>query len=338
MNESSVPGQSASDIAPDSKYGFYGRLSSSFPSQVIFDTTELCNLACTHCAHPEFKQSEHYGGRSLEPELSAKAVDEIAKDGKGICQYIRFTGEGEPLIHHKIFEMVTYAVNHSGTTVTITTNGTLAQGGKLEKLLATGIGIIDVSIDAFKPETYAKIRVNGELSVTQANVLRLIELSKAPGCQTKVVVSYIEQPENRAETEDFEKYWKDQGADYVVIRRLHCNAGSLVELATEMRKEHAQQQRRPCLYPWERIMLNPRGFLGFCPVDWVNGSSIADFRDHTIKDVWQGAIYNSLRKAHLTNDFGQHSFCGQCPDWSSTRWPDEGRSYADMVMEFKETE
>ena len=45
--------------------------------------------------------------------------------------------------------------------------------------------------------------------------------------------------------------------------------------------------------------------------------------------------YRRLRQAHLENDFGVHAFCGQCPDWRGTRWPDEGRSYADMVEEFK---
>jgi hypothetical protein len=36
----------------------------------------------------------------------------------------------------------------------------------------------------------------------------------------------------------------------------------------------------------------------------------------------------------LTNNYQQHRFCGQCPDWQATRWPGQGRSYADMVDEF----
>ncbi len=146
-SESSLP-SSVPDQPDESQYGFYDRLSRDFPSQVIIDSTELCNLACTHCAHPEFKRSEHYQGRSLDPELNQKVVEEIARAGKGHCQYIRYTGEGEPLIHPNIFEMVSHAVQSSGTTVTITTNGTLGQGGKLQKLIETGVDIIDVSIDA----------------------------------------------------------------------------------------------------------------------------------------------------------------------------------------------
>ena len=50
-----------------SQYGFGGSMSAVFPSQVIIDVTELCNLACIHCPHPQFKQSEHYAGRTLDP-------------------------------------------------------------------------------------------------------------------------------------------------------------------------------------------------------------------------------------------------------------------------------
>jgi MoaA/NifB/PqqE/SkfB family radical SAM enzyme len=262
----------------------------------------------------------------------------VAAAGDGVCQYIRFTGEGEPLIAPHIFEMLTYAVEKSGTTVTITTNGSLNHRNKLESLMATGVDLIDVSIDAFSPETYARIRVKGDLNVTRENVRRMIDLSKAADCHTKVIVSYIEQKENVHETADFERYWKDQGADYVVIRRMHSHAGVIVQIAQTMRDANSQQQRRPCLYPWERIVINPRGFLSFCPDDWVHGSTIADYRTTTIAETWQGEFYTRLRQAHLANCFVDHQFCGQCPDWASTRWPSEGRSYADLVEDFKGSE
>lgn len=316
-----------------SQYGFSGRLTAEFPSQLIVDATELCNLACIHCAHPEFKKSEYYSGKQLDPQLNIKAVDEVAAHGQGKCQYIRYTGEGEPLIHPHIFDMVRYAVENSGVTVTITTNGTLG-GKKLQQLIDTGIDIIDISIDAFTPDTYAEIRVNGVLEETVANVKQLISL--AANTKTKVVVSYIEQPQNVGETDDFRAFWEDAGADYVVVRRMHSNAGALVQLADDMREQNSA--RRPCLYPWERIVLNPRGFLSFCPADWTHGSTLVNYHETTIRETWQGPLYEALRQAHLSNNFQNHQFCGQCPDWVSTRWPDEGRSYADMVQDFKERE
>lgn len=315
-------------------YGFYGRLKATFPSQVIVDATEICNLACIHCPHPEFKKSEHYHGQSLQPDLNAKMVKEVREHGKNLTQYIRYTSNGEPLLHKHIYEMLAHAAKDSGTLVTLTTNGTILNEQRIDKVLETGVHLIDISIDAFTPDTYAKIRVNGNLEVTRGNVLNLIGEVQKQKKSTKVVVSYVEQPLNVGETSDFEKFWKDHGASYVVVRRLHSAAGSVSPIAQKLR-DPSLEKRTPCLYPWERILLNPRGELAFCPQDWVHGSVIADYRDHTIQEVWQGEFYQKLREAHLTNCYKGHQFCGQCPDWKGTRWPDEGRSYADMVEEFK---
>jgi wyosine [tRNA(Phe)-imidazoG37] synthetase (radical SAM superfamily) len=319
------------------RYGFYDRLKAEFPSQIIVDVTEVCNLACIHCPHPAFKKSEHYGARYLNPELNAKMVDEVCERGQGITQYIRYTGEGEPLVHPQGYDMIEYAASHSGVFVTLTTNGTIMNEKRTRKLLDSGVHMIDISIDAFTAGTYARIRVNGDFNVTCANVIKLIEWVKRSKSRTKVVVSYIEQPQNMKETKDFDAYWRDQGADYVVIRRLHSGAGAVVAVADAMRKNNADTARYPCLYPWERIILNPLGELAFCAQDWVHGSTVADYRTTTIFDTWHGEVYRKLRDAHVQNNFSAHGFCGQCPDWKATRWPDAGRSYADMIEEFKQS-
>ena len=80
-------------------YDFQGRLSKEFPSQVMVDITEVCNLACVHCTHPKFKQSNIYSKAMLDPKLNLKMVNEVAKYGKGKTVYIRYTSNGEPLVH-----------------------------------------------------------------------------------------------------------------------------------------------------------------------------------------------------------------------------------------------
>jgi MoaA/NifB/PqqE/SkfB family radical SAM enzyme len=318
-----------------SAYGFQGRLRAEFPSQILMDITEVCNLACVHCPHPDFKRSEHYGARYMDPALNTKMVDEVRAHGRGITQFIRYASNGEPLVHPRSYDMLDEAVQHSGVFVTLTTNGTIMNEKRTRKLLEAGVHMIDISLDAFSPETYAKIRVGGDLNVTRTNVLRLLDWVREQKAQTKVVVSYVEQPANRHETEAFDQYWRDQGASYVVVRRLHSCSGAKVDLADARRRlQQTAMPRRPCLYPWERIAVNARGDLAFCPSDWVHGSYIADYATTTIRETWQGEFYRRLREAHLTNQFGAHRFCGQCPDWESTRWPSEGRSYADMVDEF----
>ncbi len=323
-----------SSTSQNNKYDFYGRLTANFPSQVIVDATEVCNLACIHCPHPEFKKSVHYATRYLDIDLHHKMVDEVREFGRGATQYIRYTSNGEPLVHPRIYDMLDYAVKNSGVFVTLTTNGTIMKEKRIAKLLASGLQMVDISIDAFLPKTYAEVRRGGDLEVTRANVLKLLDIKKKTGSATKVVVSFVEQPQNTGEVIEFENYWKQQGVDFVVIRRLHSAAGGVKAIANGMKLHRQAIERKPCLYPWERILLNPKGELAFCPQDWVHGSVLADYRTTSIREIWQGEAYRHLRNAHLANDFNAFPFCAQCPDWVQTRWPGEGKSYADLVEAF----
>lgn len=314
-------------------YDFGDRLHAAFPSQVLMDITEVCNLACVHCPHPTFKQSEHYAARYLDPALNDKMVDEVARHGVGHTQYIRYASNGEPLVHPEGYDMIEQAVRHSGVFVSLTTNGTIMNEKRTQRLLQAGVHMIDISIDALHAPTYAKIRVGGDLTVTRTNVLRLLDWVRQGRGDTQVVVSFVEQAANRAETADFERYWRDQGVASVIIRRQHSCSGAMQDLASQARQGQNGLARRPCLYPWERVCINARADLAFCPSDWVHGSRVADYHHSTIHETWQGSFYQALRQAHVSSDYSQHKFCGQCPDWASTRWPREGRSYADLVGE-----
>jgi perosamine synthetase len=318
-------------------YGFGGNLTEGFPSQILMDVSEICNLSCVHCPHPEFKASEHYDRRVLDPALNDKLVEEVRAHGVGQTQYIRYASNGEPFTHPHLLKMLDTAARRSGVPVALTTNGTLLTAARAEAIVASGVALVDISIDAIAPDTYAAIRVGGKLHNVERNVQTLIDIARRHGSRTKVVVSFVEQPSNRHEAARFETVWRERGADRVVIRRLHSCSGAKETLAAERRVMVGSEERRPCLYPWERIGLNAAGQLFFCPSDWVHGSVIGDFRGMTVRDAWHGEFYQSLRRAHLENDYTGHAFCGQCPDWETTRWPHQGRRYADMIQDFEAT-
>lgn len=316
-------------------YNFYGRLTQAYPSQIVVDVTQVCNLACIHCPHGEYVKSKDYRGEHLNEKLHDKLIDDVAQNSKGNCQYLRYTAAGEPLCHPHIFAFLTNAKKHSGTTISLTTNGTMLDGNARQQLFASGIDIIDISIDAYSAETYSKIRRGGNRDKVYANVNSLIDEKRANKSHLKIVTTFIEQNGNRHEKDIFKSYWEDAGADYVIIRRLHSNAGANTDQARAMHENNKNIYRTPCLYPWERLMLTPAGQLNFCPADWMHGADFMNFESASISDAWQSAFMESLRKAHMSNQFTAFPFCEQCPDWSCTRWPDEGRSFADMVIELR---
>lgn len=320
-----------------SPYTFSQRLPESFPSQIVVDVTERCNLACAHCLHGDFVRHPSYAGRDMDEAIHDKLIHEAATDGKGALRYIRYTAMGEPLLHPRIFPFLEKAVRESGTAITLTTNGTLLDEDAAVRLLDTGIHLVDISLDAFSPAAYKAVRRGGNRERTYKNVLRLLSERARRGSATKIVTSFIEQPLNEGEGEPFKKFWLENGADDVVIRRLHSQAGGRDDIADTLKTAEEHLERRPCLYPWERLSVGSSGKISYCPACWAyqnDYTEFADFRTHSIKECWQGEFMRTLRAQHLANDFAGNSLCGACPDWAQTRWPHEGRSYADMVGEF----
>lgn len=315
------------------QYGFGGYLSAEFPSQINVDVSEFCNLLCVHCPYETVTKAKGSKRRNLDEALHTKLIDEIAEHGRPHCRFLRYTGDGEPLLHPHLPRMLAYAVERTGLPVNLTTNGLLLTEERTRALVDAGVSVFDISLDAHTPQTYAQVRVGGDLAMAQANTRRLIERIKATGASAKVVVSFVRQPLNEAEVEDFQTFWTAEGANQVVIRRRHSCAASFDDIARTM-WQAAPVPRTPCLYPWERLVVKPDGQFSFCPADWMHEAEIGSLADSTVREVWQGPAMTALRAAHLGNDYRGQAFCGKCPDWSVIRWPDEGRSYATMMHEF----
>jgi radical SAM protein with 4Fe4S-binding SPASM domain len=315
---------------------FGGYLSAVFPSQINVDCTMFCNLACIHCPYETVTKLKGKGRKNLPLALHTKLIDEIATTGKGHCQFLRYTGDGEPLLHPHLPEMIDYAFRKTGLPINITTNGMLLTEERARALIVAGVGVFDVSIDAHSQEVYGVVRVKGDLAVTHECTHRLIRLAKEMGGNTKVMVSFVRQPENEHEAAAFEAYWRDAGADFVVLRNRHSCGGSVSDMRNVLWAQ-APVPRKPCLYPWERMVLKADGELTYCPVDWHHIAGVGNFETSTVAEVWQGEKMQALREAHVTGKFGEeHAFCKQCPDWSVTKWPTEGRSYATVMREFQE--
>ena len=60
---------------------------------------------------------------------------------------IRVTADGEPMLHPKIFDMLEYAALQGAGPVGLTTNGSLLTEAAAKRLLASGLFLVDVSLD-----------------------------------------------------------------------------------------------------------------------------------------------------------------------------------------------
>ena len=132
--------------------------------------TDRCNLRCNYCMPAEginFARKENLLTLDELKLLSAIVVDQ------GIDK-IRLTG-GEPFVRKDLMPLLESLSGLGGLKeISITTNATLI-GPHINELKRLGIRNINVSLDAIREETFARITRRDQYPTVFGNLMRLIE-------------------------------------------------------------------------------------------------------------------------------------------------------------------
>lgn len=311
-------------------YGFQSQGAEDFPSIIVLENTTVCNLRCIHCPQGQgYPEREDYHAVYMEWDVYKKAIDEIAENK---ITLLRYSPAGEALIHPRFLDQVVYAKAKGISPVDLTTNGltldnpAFLDGRRvpnktiLDVLLESGIDIIDISLDAASREKYEKIRVLSNYHRVWSNIHRLLYLREKKKAPTRLMLSIIDQPESHEEVEQFVKYWTPL-VDRVIVRPYLENLGLTPTKPGTVVEKIGEVKRWPCPQFWKRVTISAEGHIRFCVVDWLNESVLGHVRTHSIKELWHGAEYERLRRAHLEGRYGDaHKICGPCTDWMGMRW------------------
>ncbi|MCW8914507.1 MAG: radical SAM protein [Magnetovibrio sp.] len=289
-----------------------------FPPYVLYVVTNVCNAKCTFCPQSEIADDPNFSKQHLSWEHFTRSVEEIAKHP---IKLLRFTSEGEPMMHPKMPEMIAYAKKVGIQKVDLTSNGSLLKGKRLKQLMECPPDIMDVSLDAFHQETFEKYRVGLDFDEVKKNVMHLLEIRDP--AKTKVMVSMIHHEGLDEEVELFRNYWEGR-VDNVAIRRPHTNLGT-VDVGDKLEKP---DDRWPCPHIWQRLLINHAGNIRFCPVDWHEGSNIGSLDEMTVAEAWQGPLMTDLRQRHVEGNFCGSGVCENCPDWPAIVW---GHGWLNLV-------
>lgn len=289
----------------------------NFPSMVLLDITNVCNLKCIHCPQPLIQNRKDFKANHLPLNLFLKLIEEISSSNFPFL--LRFLGDGEPMLHPNIIEMIEIAKSKTNCTLNLTTNGIFLTPEKSDILLEIGIDIIDISIDALTKKTYEKIRKNGSFEKLMSNIFYLINKRNKINSNTKIIVSFIKQDENYLEEETFTSYWETI-VNYVMIRDLHSANNLIKKEESFLRNNLFQTKRYPCPHLWKRLHIDFKGNIKFCATDWEIGSIIGNIGEKSLESIWKSDFMNDLRKSHMNDTIKDNSICKKCIDWASTKW------------------
>ena len=182
-----------------------------YPIYIEISPSGSCNHRCTFCALDFMEYQKRY---ISTPVL----LDRIQEMGELGVKSIMFGGEGEPLLHKDMDEIIPHTKS-SGIDVAVTTNGVMLKSSLSEKILKD-IEWIKISLNAGSKSTYSNIHRTNESDFDKViNNLHTAAIIKQKNNYHCILgIQMILLPENYSEAVLLAKIAKDIGMDYLVIK------------------------------------------------------------------------------------------------------------------------
>ena len=299
------------------------------PRQVQIEITNRCNMDCPMCPREVLDiELEH-----MDWEKFVTVVDKL-RDRENIT----LTGWGEPFLHPRIFDMITFC-KERGHRVMITSNGLFPKEGILEKVLDSGIDELTFSIDGIENndviaghtsnKVYDDIEKVSQLRKNKKPAIRL-QATLHDGCEQDLynVIRYgarigceavnvgridrkyapdLKRPGPIEEERIFHE--ADRIANECGIRLdwLQYSVGTgIVRFFYRLLRGKLHQSGKYCLKTFDYAYVSREGNVTPCCL--LPDVKMGNLLEEDLQTVWQGKKFNHFRENYRDT-------CGSCDLW-----------------------
>jgi len=268
-----------------------------YPPFLKLEPTNLCNLKCPNCFTGS--GADKRGKGMMDFDLYKKVIDEI---GDYLIK-INFYFWGEPFLHHRLFDMISYASERNiGSCVS--TNFLIFSEVKAEKLLTSGLDHLIICFDGVDQKTYESYRKGGSYRKFIRNMEILSETRLKKNLYSTIIdVQFLVFDYNRDQIEEAKKLLIPFGFDRFTPK---MNAEQKDPYDPSLFRPNV-----PCYWLWLVPTIGWDGIVTPCcdmpPHDF------GDLNKHSFMEVFNGEQYVKARRLYKYDDPEKSkSICAFC--------------------------
>lgn len=303
----------------------------STPFAIDVFPIHACNFKCNYCLFslPAKDHGYAFDTEVLDYEVFKKMVDD-AQSFKEKIKMFRFVGIGEPLLHPSISEMVKYASEKNvAERIEIITNGSLLTHEMSDKLIASGLTQMRISLQGLNAADYnniSDVKIDFDGFVDNIKYfyehkgdiilnLKIADIAVATEEQLKTFYDIfgniadsvsIEKISPSASKVDYSKYgFKEENNEYISMR------GKALPASIHI-----------CNHPFYLLSLNPDGSVFPC-CSTEAPPSMGNVKEQSIVDIWNGKVFNHFRMNMLEGVEHCGNICKNCKAYRYTMYPED---------------
>jgi len=289
------------------------------PYSLAVDPCNLCNFRCRFCAMQTSGEELSFKKQLMPMELYRKIIDDIGEFPDKL-KVLRISGNGEPLLHPELPEMIRYAKEKGVSEfIEIVTNGSKLDPQLNRRLVESGLDRVRISVEEISEEGYRRIAgANVDLEQFIANIKDLYEQSDRNGGKPEI---YIKTVDAAVETEEKEKIFYrlfENICHRIFIDHVIPLWSGWDELSDRFDLQengmHGQKVQivRVCPFPFYNLLISPDGIVSACCSDWRRELIIGDLNNQSLSDIWHGDVLKKFWIDMLSGNKDQYVMCRGC--------------------------
>lgn len=272
------------------------KTSIKFPKVIQIETTNICNHGCTFCAYTKMQRPKAH----INKDLFIKIVKECYELGS---REIGLFSGAEPMTCKWLDEYVKICKDIGYTYTYMSTNGALGTTEKFLKVIDAGLDSVKFSVNGGNREIYKEVHGKDDFEKVVKNIKAIDAHRKSKNIKLWMGISFVAMKHTKDSFEEVKKLLENN-VDEIIRYDANNQSGQVEDFEPDLKMED-------CNLPFSKAHFTVEGYMRACCNDYENLLAIDDIKNNKIMDVWNGRIFQDLRKRHLTDNL-EGTLCGSC--------------------------